>query len=598
MLRGNLTANLGRPQVLFAGAFLVLAGVYAAGFNVSVRTDAEAAQHRFLTLLAFDAPRRAAAHGERALKLHDADGVAAETLAPLKAKVAAAQLASSRFDRGAQLYEQALASDWSKKINARQRAGMEDELARAYLSSGNLSDAVGIYSIFLNFSGDEAARSENEVEGSTEAFYAERIERAADVFAEVLKPTGSPEKFDGGVDQQLATSRKLAELGAFFAMRENGRYAAAGLLSSAYEIRRKLLGDDHQDTVQITLILGPVYTQMGRLKDAERLYLDAFHAQEKSKGSNNPDLSLYIKLLVNIYQQQGRTTEAQALFEHMNGLFRDAFGTQRYAVNRERDRRHDIDRPVSQQFVLEPEYAPSDLVRASDYSIPVSKDYTIDEMKVRLAADTDTSDAREANMPARLAQLISLCRSESQERISLRSGYRAWKTQHTLHQRNLQRGTVTPAGMSEHQLGLAADIDVNGRLMRRSDRTYQCFEENAYQYGFILSYPPGNNYLPGTDSFEPWHWRYVGVTTAQLYREAGPFNKPQEFLASLPCYRERANSAGATPIGEVDLCFEQASPEPIAAAALEKPASGVQLPGVTRETARKLNNPTDGAASN
>lgn len=552
----------------------------------------------------FNSPRRAVAHGERALKLHNANGADKEDLAPLKAQVAVAQIASNKFDRGAQLYEQVLASDWSKTINPRQRAAMEDELARAYLSSGNLSDAIGIYSIFLNFSGDEAARSENEIEGSTEAFYAKRIEQAADDFAEVLKPTGSPEKFDGGLDQQLATSRKLAELGAFFAIRENGLYAAAGLLSSAYEIRRKLLGEDHQDTVQITLILGPVYTQMGRLDDAEQLYLDAFHAQEKSKGANNPDLSLYIKLLVNIYEQQGRTTEAQALFEHMNGLFRDAFGTQRYAINRARDRRHDIDRPVSQQFVLEPEYAPTDLVRASDYSIPVSKDFTLDEMKLRLAADPDMSDAREANMPARLAQLISLCRSESNERISLRSGYRGYKTQHVLHRRNLARGTVTPPGMSEHQLGLAADIDVNGRLMRRSDRTYQCFEENAYQYGFILSYPPGNNYLPGVDTYEPWHWRYVGVNTAQLYREAGPFNKPQEFLASLPCYRERAISSGGAAIGQADLCFEQKSPEPVAtatvekAAAVEKTDTSVQLPGVTEETAHKLNNPADGAASN
>jgi len=219
-------------------------------------------------------------------------------------------------------------------------------------------------------------------------------------------------------------------------------------------------------------------------------------------------------------------------------------------------------------------------------------------MKIRLAADINTSDAREANMPARLAQLMSLCRSESQERISLRSGYRAWKTQHTLHERNGDRGTVTPPGMSEHQLGLAADIDVNGRLMRRSDRTYQCFEENAYQFGFILSYPPGNNYLPGADSFEPWHWRYVGVTTAQLYREAGPFHKPQEFLASLPCYRERAVSGGSTPIGEIDLCFEESPNEPVAATTVENANFNKQLPGVNHETARKLNNPADGVTSN
>ena len=176
-------------------------------------------------------------------------------------------------------------------------------------------------------------------------------------------------------------------------------------------------------------------------------------------------------------------------------------------------------------------------------------------MKLRLAADIG-ADAREANLPARLAQLISLCRSESGESVSLRSGYRSFFTQSILYENNGDRGTVTPPGVSEHQTGLAADINVDGRFMRQSDRAYQCFEENAFRFGFILSYPPGNDYLPGDDSFEPWHWRYVGVQTAQLYREAGPLNKPQEFLSALPCYQERAAAGEFPTAGEPDICLE------------------------------------------
>ncbi len=581
---------------MFASAFALLALVFAAAFNVQVRTDAAAAEHRFNVLMDLRAPGRAAGHGERALDLHRAGGVDEEALAPLKARLAAAQISRSRHERGAALYEQAMASEWARGVSERQRAAMEDELARAHIAAGDIDKAVGIYAIFLNYSGDEAARAETTVSGSTEAYFAGRIESAANIFTEVLKPTGSPGKLKGAPETRLAAANKMAELGAFYAMRKKGLYAAAGLLSTAYEIRRQFLGADHEDTVQITLILGPVYKEMGRLKNAEQLYLDAFHAQEKSKGANNPDLSLYIKLLVDIYQQQGRTTEAQALTEHMHALFRDAFGAQRYAVNRARDRRHDVDRPVSQHFVLDDDYAPEDLVRASDFSIPVSKDHTIDEMKIRLAPDAGARDPRETSMPARLAQLISLCRSMSNERISLRSGYRAWRTQRDLHRRNLDRGTVTPPGMSEHQLGLAVDIDVNGRLMRRSDRTYQCFEENAYQYGFILSYPPGNNYLPGEDSFEPWHWRYVGVSTAQLYREAGPFDKPQEFLAALPCYQERAVSGRFTPIGEIDVCL--ADEPATTAASLDATQDKPLRPATSQqETARKLNNAERGAQS-
>jgi hypothetical protein len=117
--------------------------------------------------------------------------------------------------------------------------------------------------------------------------------------------------------------------------------------------------------------------------------------------------------------------------------------------------------------------------------------------------------------------------------------------------------------------------------MRHSDKTYQCFEENAFRFGFILSYPPGNNYLPGKDTYEPWHWRYVGIRTAQIYREAGPINKPQEFLAALPCYEERALSATA---GE-DICLD----DPKIVAATASVADDTQG---RRETgaARKLNN--------
>ncbi|NJM35418.1 MAG: tetratricopeptide repeat protein, partial [Rhodomicrobium sp.] len=389
-----------------------------------------------------------------------------------------------------------------------------------------------------------------------------------------------------------AAASQLASLGAFYAMRARTALRGAGVLSAAFDIRRELLGADHQGTVQIALILGPVYADMGRLNDAEKLYLDAFHAQEKVKGANSPDLSLYIKLLAGIYERQGRATEAQALYEHMRSLFRDAFGAQRYAVNRARDRRADINRPVSQYFVLSGDYAPTDLVPASDFSVPLSKNADLDEMKLRRAAD-EGADPREANLPARLAQLISLCRAESGERVTLRSGYRSYKTQKDLFDRIGYKGTVTPPGMSEHQLGLAVDIDVDGRLMRRSDGTYQCFEENAFRFGFTPLLIPGNDYLPGEDSYEPWHWRYVGISTAQLYREAGPDSKPQEFLAALPCYQERAASGSFTPAGETDLCL--AGPTVVAASANIEHAS--QPAGEKAKPARKLNNGAHGAGS-
>ncbi|MCA8889355.1 MAG: D-alanyl-D-alanine carboxypeptidase family protein [Parvularculaceae bacterium] len=571
---------------MFARAFLALATAYCAVFFLVVTTNPEAAQSRFDALRKGGYPGAALGHGERVLKLRAKAGDSDEQLAPFKAKVAQTAVDSRHYVRGAALYEEALNSNWARDMSAVERAIIEDRLARAKIIERDLTRPVDIYSEFLSLAGDEASRGAPQGDLSVETFYARLVGSAETLFTEAMKPAGNPDYFAGSRDTRLHAANNLAQLGAFYSMRENGRYAAAGLLASALAIRSDILGPDHPDTVQIALILGPVYQKLGRLEDAEKLYLDAFHAQEKVKGSNSPELSLYIKLLADVYQAQGRATEAQALNDHMRGLFRDAFGSQRYAANRERDRKLDIDRPVSQQFVLRADYAPDDLVGAALYSVPLSKNAGLDEMKVRLAADVD-QDPREANLPVRLAQLMSLCRADSGERISLRSGYRAYKTQKDLFERIGYKGTVTPPGMSEHQLGLAADIDVNGRLMRQSDKTYQCFEENAFRYGFILSYPPDNDYLPGEDSYEPWHWRYVGIRTAQLYREAGPMNKPQEFLAALPCYQELAVSGGFNVAGEKDRCLE---PPSVVAASAERETDDKITRHEAEATARKLNN--------
>lgn len=69
-------------------------------------------------------------------------------------------------------------------------------------------------------------------------------------------------------------------------------------------------------------------------------------------------------------------------------------------------------------------------------------------------------------------------------------------------------------GYSEHQLGTALDFTTeklgNNFNNFASEPAYTWLQNNAYQYGFILSYPKGNSYYV----FEPWHWRFVGVLLA------------------------------------------------------------------------------------
>ena len=47
--------------------------------------------------------------------------------------------------------------------------------------------------------------------------------------------------------------------------------------------------------------------------------------------------------------------------------------------------------------------------------------------------------------------------------------------------------------------------------------SFAWLNENAYKYGFVLSYPKGNSYY----LFEPWHWRYVGVALATFLHNQG-----------------------------------------------------------------------------
>lgn len=66
-------------------------------------------------------------------------------------------------------------------------------------------------------------------------------------------------------------------------------------------------------------------------------------------------------------------------------------------------------------------------------------------------------------------------------------------------------------GYSEHQIGTATDFitsGLNGQLTGFDNtEAYKWMTNNAYRFGFTLSYPKNNSYYV----YEPWHWRFVGV---------------------------------------------------------------------------------------
>lgn len=76
-------------------------------------------------------------------------------------------------------------------------------------------------------------------------------------------------------------------------------------------------------------------------------------------------------------------------------------------------------------------------------------------------------------------------------------------------------------GYSEHQLGTTVDLNTPGTvattLAFANTPAYKWLVNNAYKYGFVLSYPPGNSYY----IYEPWHWRFVGEDLADDLHDDG-----------------------------------------------------------------------------
>jgi len=134
-----------------------------------------------------------------------------------------------------------------------------------------------------------------------------------------------------------------------------------------------------------------------------------------------------------------------------------------------------------------------------------------------------TLNAKEEYFHARaLTNLLTMLKDAKNAgaELLLVSAFRSFETQNDIKSKyKVTYGTgantfSAEQGYSEHQLGTTVDFTtpVLGATFEKFDTTtpYFWLGENAYKYGFILSYPKGNSYYV----YEPWHWRFVGVELA------------------------------------------------------------------------------------
>ncbi|MBQ6325356.1 MAG: M15 family metallopeptidase [Clostridia bacterium] len=92
------------------------------------------------------------------------------------------------------------------------------------------------------------------------------------------------------------------------------------------------------------------------------------------------------------------------------------------------------------------------------------------------------------------------------------SGYRSYDRQAEVYAES-EPGKAQQPGASEHQTGLAFDVTVETSDGFESTPQYGWLMEHAHEYGFIQRYPANKADVTGI-SYEPWHYRYVGVDAA------------------------------------------------------------------------------------
>lgn len=98
------------------------------------------------------------------------------------------------------------------------------------------------------------------------------------------------------------------------------------------------------------------------------------------------------------------------------------------------------------------------------------------------------------------------------------SGYRDYQRQAEIYAES-EPGLAQEPGASEHQTGMAFDVTTETNDGFESTEQYAWLRAHAHEYGFIQRYPANKADETGI-SYEPWHYRYVGVEAATRIREA------------------------------------------------------------------------------
>ena len=171
---------------------------------------------------------------------------------------------------------------------------------------------------------------------------------------------------------------------------------------------------------------------------------------------------------------------------------------------------------VNKEYQLPSTYVPSDLVSASLSGIRKGENYLLRNILI--------NDLRE---------LVSAAVVDGID-LSIISAYRSYDIQISTYNYwlSINGGSISAtdrvaarAGHSQHQLGTAVDFS-SGEIADGIGGTFSSTQasiwlaNNAWKYGFVISYPSGYDSVTGYN-YESWHYRYIGTQYAQEIGNSG-----------------------------------------------------------------------------
>lgn len=126
--------------------------------------------------------------------------------------------------------------------------------------------------------------------------------------------------------------------------------------------------------------------------------------------------------------------------------------------------------------------------------------------------------------------------------LYISSGFRSYSYQNNLYNNYVRMDGQTladtysaRAGHSEHQSGLAFDVNIVGDAFIGTPEAVW-LNDNCYKYGFILRYPQGKTNETGY-KYEPWHFRYVGVELAEKLYNGGDWITMEDYFGITSVYQ-------------------------------------------------------------